>query len=507
MARKNLKILFLYPNLHMSTLVPNGIAILVAVLKKNGFKNIELFDTTFYDSTADTSKDQDRVTVGQVQPFNFDERNIKMKTTDMYEDFVEKVNTFKPDIIFASVVEDTYPIFIKFMELIKSKKIPCLAGGVFPSSVPERVIELDFVDYVCRGEGEGALVDLANAIEKKKDPSSIANLWVKKKGKIIAKNPIRPALDVNTLPVQDLSIFDDVSLHRPMMGKIYRMAPIESQRGCPYACRFCNSPEKNEFYNAQQAGSFFRKRTMKLLYEELKELITRYGIEYIFFVTDTFLAMSEKEFDEFCEMYSEFKLPFFIQTRPETVSERRVKKLKEVNCHRANIGVEHGNYKFRVDVVGRNYNNELAIKSFDIMHQGGISTVSNNILGYPDETRELIFDTIELVRKLRCVDINAYTFTPYHGTSLRGLCERKNYLKKDTLAHVYVKDSLLTMPTISKEEIRGLMKTFVLYARLPRSYWKDIKIAEKETEEGKNKYQELMTLFKKEFARSSLASD
>ena len=80
MARKNLKILFLYPNLHMSTLVPNGIAILVAVLKKNGFKNIELFDTTFYDSTVDTSKDQDRVTVGQVQPFNFDERNIKMKT-------------------------------------------------------------------------------------------------------------------------------------------------------------------------------------------------------------------------------------------------------------------------------------------------------------------------------------------------------------------------------------------------------------------------------------------
>ena len=63
------------------------------------------------------------------------------------------------------------------------------------------------------------------------------------------------------------------------------------------------------------------------------------------------------------------------------------------------------------------------------------------------------------------------------------------------------------MPTISKEEIRGLMKTFVLYARLPRSYWKDIKIAEKETEEGKNKYQELMTLFKKEFAHSSLASD
>ena len=42
MRNKNLKILFLYPNCHMSTLVPNGISILVAVLKRAGFNNIDL---------------------------------------------------------------------------------------------------------------------------------------------------------------------------------------------------------------------------------------------------------------------------------------------------------------------------------------------------------------------------------------------------------------------------------------------------------------------------------
>ena len=50
MKNKNLKILFLYPNLHMSTLIPNGIAILSAVLKNAGFKNVELFYPTFYES-------------------------------------------------------------------------------------------------------------------------------------------------------------------------------------------------------------------------------------------------------------------------------------------------------------------------------------------------------------------------------------------------------------------------------------------------------------------------
>ena len=63
------------------------------------------------------------------------------------------------------------------------------------------------------------------------------------------------------------------------------------------------------------------------------------------------------------------------------------------------------------------------------------------------------------------------------------------------------------MPTISKEEIRGLMKTFVLYARLPKSYWKEIKIAETETDQGIKKYTELMDLFNKEFANNNLAVD
>ena len=217
--------------------------------------------------------------------------------------------------------------------------------------------------------------------------------------------------------------------------------------------------------------------------------------------------MSEKEFDEFCEMYSEFKLPFFMNTRPETVTERRSKKLKEVNCHRVNIGVEHGNFKFRSEVVGRKYNNKLAIDSFRLMHDAGISTVQNNILGYPDETRELVFDSIELARKLKCDAMNAFTFIPYHGTSLRGLCENKNYLDKEILANIYQKDSLLKMPSISKEEIGGLVKTFVLYARLPKSYWKDIKIAEKEDDEGLKKFDELMTLYKNEYINNTLGVD
>jgi len=196
-----------------------------------------------------------------------------------------------------------------------------------------------------------------------------------------------------------------------------------------------------------------------------------------------------------------------MNTRPETVTEKRSRKLKEVGCHRVNVGVEHGNQKFRVDVVGRNYNNELAIKAFDLMYDAGISTVSNNIIGYPDETRELVFDTIELTRKLKCNDINAFTFIPYQGTSLRGLCETKKYLDKEKLANIYETESLLEMPSISKKEIGGLVKTFVLYARLPKKYWKEIKIAEEPTEIGNKKFDELIALYRSEYSNKPLAQE
>ena len=42
-------------------------------------------------------------------------------------------------------------------------------------------------------------------------------------------------------------------------------------------------------------------------------------------------------------MYKEIKLPFWMQTRPETVNEEKLKKLKDVGLMRMAFGLEHGN--------------------------------------------------------------------------------------------------------------------------------------------------------------------
>ena len=43
---------------------------------------------------------------------------------------------------------------------------------------------------------------------------------------------------------------------------------------------------------------------------------------------------------------------------------------------------------------------------------------------------------------------------------------------------------MLRMPTITKNEIQGLAKTFSLYTKFPKERWPEIKIAENDDTEG-----------------------
>ena len=77
-------------------------------------------------------------------------------------------------------------------------------------------------------------------------------------------------------------------------------------------------------------SNFYRKKKMELVYKELKHFKETHKVEYNYFWADTFLGMSNKEFDEFIEMYQDINLPFWMQTRPETVTDYNMSKLKSV---------------------------------------------------------------------------------------------------------------------------------------------------------------------------------
>ena len=130
----------------------------------------------------------------------------------------------------------------------------------------------------------------------------------------------------------------------------------------------------------------------------------------------------------------DFKIPFWMNTRCETMTEKRAKKLEDMNMLRMSFGIEHGNQQYRKDILKRNLTNERMLSAFRMTADKKYVTNGNCIIGMPEENRELIFDSIEFTRQLpnEVERTGAFIFAPYHGTALRDLAVEKGYIKDDS---------------------------------------------------------------------------
>ena len=500
---RQLKILLLYPNFQMShLLLPAGVSILSACLKEAGF-DTRLFDTTLYKPEG-KSMDDVRIEMLQLKTVATEERAIAYKTSNMLDDFQEVLAEYQPDLVAASLLQDTYPIGLPMMRAAHNAGIPVLVGGIYPTFAPDDVIREESVDILCMGEGELAMVELCRRMAEGVSYDDIPNLWIKKPDGTIISNHMGPTININELPFPDYDMFDAQRFFRPMQGKLLRIMPIEMHRGCPYQCAFCEDPIQSRMYQAI-GERYHRAKSPQKLIEELRILVDKYQAEYIYFNAETFFAMPDRYFVELAERYAEeIHLPFWMQTRPETLTAPHVERLKKMNVAHVNIGLEHGNEEFRAKVLKRKMSNSLIIDGLRALEEASIPTTVNNIMGFPDETRELIFDTIELNRNIQSATINAYLFNPYKGTELYDVCAEKGYLPEDGDEKVidsflsedfpYFK-TMMRMQTISREELMGLQRTFVLYAKLPRSEFPRIRIAEKFDDDGNEMFKTLRDEF------------
>jgi radical SAM superfamily enzyme YgiQ (UPF0313 family) len=201
---------------------------------------------------------------------------------------------------------------------------------------------------------------------------------------------------------------------------------------------------------------------------------------------------------EFQTLYKErVNLPFWIQAEANNVTDEKVRCLKEAGLIAVAMGIETGNEYVRQKVYHRLTTQEQSVRAFKILHKYDVRTSGNAIMGVPHEGREAIFDTIELFRKCKPKSLGVNVYVPYCGTKLRDYCVEQGYVDKD-----YVHDGrlpplklVLNMPQITKGEIDGLVRTFPLYAVLPKKYWPEIKECENLTEESNATFDRLEKLY------------
>jgi len=485
-----MKVLLLYPNLYGMNMLPPAIGIFTAILKREGH-DVALFDTTSYEGLSSIDSDKSKADNLNARPYDDSLLKSGVKHSDPVRDFHDLVAGFRPDLVALSLTEDMYPIGVRLLSTLGADRPKTVAGGVFPTFEPELALKYSngTIDFIVKGEGEEVLPELCRRLARGNSLDDLDGLYAVI-GNTLVNNPLPPPVSLTKVPLPDYGLFEETRFYRPMQGMLRRMLPIETIRGCPYTCAYCNSPAQRAIYKKDH-HTFFRKQLISRIRDEILHCINRYKADSFYFWADTFLAWNNLEFEEFCEMYADFKLPFWIQTRPETVREDRFKKLRDVGLLRVAFGIEHGNEGFRQRVLKRRVSNDEIIRSLQVVTDLGIPISVNNIIGFPEETRALAFDTIELNRHFKSDGINAYSYVPFHGTPLRKVAEDFGYVGDGELTRCITEPTMLSMPQFSRDEIEGIRRCFVLYVKMPKSKWPLIEKAEALTPEGDALFREL----------------
>ncbi|MHC4091500.1 MAG: B12-binding domain-containing radical SAM protein, partial [Planctomycetota bacterium] len=162
-------------------------------------------------------------------------------------DFVDHVRD--ADLIGLSLMTNNFARACVLTEAIRKAGLaaPVVWGGTHPTVAPDESIEV--ADMVCVGEGEHPMLELAETLEAGRDPARVGSFIVRRKDRVV-RNPVVPLeaqLDEYPFPDYDLQTHwiadkDELVPVRPelLRGALHRYR-IETTRGCPYPCTFCNN--------------------------------------------------------------------------------------------------------------------------------------------------------------------------------------------------------------------------------------------------------------------------
>jgi len=121
--------------------------------------------------------------------------------------------------------------------------IPTLAGGTFATYMPDLCLE--HFDYVIRHEGDEAVVQLLDCLQRGADPGQIAGLSYRSPSGAAVHNPHAEGLK-RFDTVQNLSLIEGYDKrsqwwHILTQRKI-RWIVLQASRGCPFTCDYCIAP-------------------------------------------------------------------------------------------------------------------------------------------------------------------------------------------------------------------------------------------------------------------------
>jgi anaerobic magnesium-protoporphyrin IX monomethyl ester cyclase len=409
---------------------------------------------------------------------SFNSRRPSCVTQIELELVKDVVNRIKPGVIGLSVMSSLYleTVYIVNSYIRSNFEIPILWGGVYPTLFPQKCLE--YADFVIRGEGEKAIVELADALSNNTNYKDIQNLAYRKafRGPDIADdvannvgNNIIENIEVDTggidkdetnidrFVINDLRpLCSDLNQYGfPEIGgdnkffinnnKVVSRDPqlnsisyeLTTSRGCPFTCSYCSSINLNRLYRGK--GKYVRFRSAESVINELQEAKRKIKNLRTIRFWDEIFPDDNVWIDEFTGRYKkEINLPFEIWVHPLKISHNLIEKLVGAGLFKAVMGIQSGSPYIRKEIFGRHEREEDIINASKILSECKVPRVIYDfILRHPFETEEDIRQSFELCMKLHPpfeLQLHALNFFP--GTDIVEKAIELNKTSKEKLEQI-----------------------------------------------------------------------
>ncbi len=204
----------------------------------------------------------------------------------------------------------------------------------------------------------------------------------------------------------DWSLIDPQTYISEREGRRY--ISFVTSRGCSFKCQYC--------YNSV-TNSRWRSWSVDKVRQEVEKILA-FDVSYISFMDDN-LAVNAKWLTGVCEIMKEKDVLWYGDLRANMVTNENMDRFK--NCTMVFIGAESGSQRV-LDDIQKMIKVEDIFNAARVLNDRGMKGTFSWIIGFPQETKEEVLETIAAVRKVSEIMPAAIQrlkiFSPYPGSRL-----------------------------------------------------------------------------------------
>jgi radical SAM superfamily enzyme YgiQ (UPF0313 family) len=365
---------------------------------------------------------------------------------------------YQPDIVgvssmFTSYYVDSYETAHLMREIFPNAFL--VLGGAHVSYDIDESLRRTPADAVVINEGEVTFAELIRAVRDGRDLHEVAGIAFKDRASAaIVHTPKRlnyPTLDDFPRPAYeevDYDFYSDAMIRNQLL-KGNRVATIFTSRGCPYDCVFCSTKVMwTRKWRAQSAERVF---------EDIRYLVETFGVDEIVVNDDSFIV-DRKRVTQICDLIIEsgLKINLHIQAGVTVwlLTIPLLEKMVQAGLYRLRLPLETGS-KETLPYVNKPVDLDASRELVPHLHKLGLWTSANFIVGFPEETREQIWQTIRYAEASTIDDVSYLIAQPYSGADMYADFERLGLLK-NRIDQSSVTHTLYDTVTLKAHEIQAL---------------------------------------------------